>query len=90
MGGYGHPRLAGHIRARSSSQSGAVAGQYRTVSYGVRFALKRTRSEVAGRDGLQADRYADASAVLGAAGACLATAEVENNLMLTIASSVAD
>ena len=39
---------------------------------------------------MQVDRYTDASAFLNAAGPWLATAEVENNVMLTIAGSVAD
>jgi hypothetical protein len=39
---------------------------------------------------LQVDRYADAGTFLNAAGPWLATAEVENSVMLTIASSVAD
>ena len=39
---------------------------------------------------MQVDRYADAGAFLNAAGPWLATAAVENNVMLTIASSIAD
>lgn len=39
---------------------------------------------------LRVDRYTDASAFLKAAGSWLASAEVENNVMLTIASSIAD
>ena len=39
---------------------------------------------------MQVDRYTDAGAFLSAAGPWLATAEVENNIMLTIAGSVAD
>lgn len=39
---------------------------------------------------LRVDRYADAGAFLKAAGSWLASAEVENNVMLTIASSIAD
>jgi RimJ/RimL family protein N-acetyltransferase len=39
---------------------------------------------------LQVDRYVDAGAFLKAAGPWLATAEIENNVILSIASSVAD
>lgn len=39
---------------------------------------------------LQVHRYADAGAFLNAAGTWLASTEVENNVMLTIASSIAD
>lgn len=39
---------------------------------------------------LRVDRYSDAAAFLKAAGSWLASAEVENNVMLTIASSIAD
>ncbi len=39
---------------------------------------------------MQVDRYADAGAFLNAAGRWLARAEVENNVMLTIASSIAN
>jgi RimJ/RimL family protein N-acetyltransferase len=39
---------------------------------------------------LQVDRYADAGSFLNAAGPWLATAEAENNVMLTIASSIVD
>lgn len=39
---------------------------------------------------MQVDRYTDAGVFLDTAGSWLATAEVENNVMLTIAGSVAD
>ena len=39
---------------------------------------------------MQVDRYTHAGAFLNAAGPWLTTAEVENNVMLTIAGSIAD